>query len=223
MSRNQVSVVAMVFLFAIFLSPPMVCATEQTTTTVVDISGLTPEQRRAVETVAAQMKEKKSDAPAIIQALQDIDKDKLRGWAEAGSEAGKAVANFAKEVGIVAGEFLDSFVGKAVFVLVFMNYGGGKILQFGVDLALFTALTPIFLFFMWKVYQRFVLGVIVIKDVKYNPNPFARLLGFNEETKRIEKASGIKDSDGDDWIVVIGWVLIVVCTILYFWNMWPKW
>jgi ribonuclease D len=92
----------------------------------VDVSKLTPEQQKAVQAVANQMAEKRSDAPAILQAIQNLDSSKIRGWAEAGTEAGKAVGNFAKEVAIPANAFLDSSVGKATFFLVFMNYGGGQ-------------------------------------------------------------------------------------------------
>lgn len=188
----------------------------------VDISTLTPEQQRAVQAVANQMKEKKSDAPAIMQALQGVNKDTIRGWAEAGTEAGKAVGNFAKEIGAVATDFLNSFIGKATFVLVFMSYGGGKLLKFGMDIIWFVALTPFFLYFMYKVFQRFVLQVVVTKEVKYNPNVLLRLLGVNEKTIKVDKALPPDDKDFF-WYPIIGWVFIVFCNVVYFSQMWPRW
>lgn len=196
----------------------------QSKQSAVDVSNLTPEQQQAVQSVANQMAEKKSDAPAILQAIQDIDSTKVRGWAEAGTEAGKAVGNFAKEIGVVAQTFLDSFVGKATFFLVFMNYGGGKLAQFAFNVFAFVALTPLFCFFMWKVFKRFVLQVVTTTEKKYHPNPFLRFVGFNEVTKKTEKVN----FDGDEnipsgWLAVAGWIIIAGSSIIYFINMWPKW
>lgn len=193
------------------------------TTPTVDVSSLTAEQRNAVQAVANQMREKKSDAPAILQAIQGIDKDTVRGWAEAGTEAGKAVSNFAKEIGAASGDFLNSFIGKAVFILAFMNYGGGKLLQFFMNIAWFISLTPIFLYVMYRTFQRFVLQITIVKEVKYNPNIFLRLLGVNEKTVRSEKMPGVKDPDGDNIAPVFGWSMILIGHILYFWALWPTW
>lgn len=189
----------------------------------MDISSLTPEQQAAVLAVANQMKEQKSDAPAIMQAIRTMNKDSIQGWAEAGAEAGKAVSNFAKEVGAVTTDFLNSFIGKATFILVFMNYGGGKLLKFSMDILWFISLTPIFLYFMYRVFQRFVLQIVVTKTVKYNPNVFFRLLGVNDKTVIVEKMPGLKDDDGFNFLPVLGWAFIVGCSLAYFGLMWPKW
>lgn len=189
----------------------------------MDVSSLTPEQRKAVLAVANQMKEQKSDASAIMQALQGVNKESVQGWAEAGTEAGKAVSNFAKEVGAVTTDFLNSFIGKATFILVFMNYGGGKLLKFSMDILWFISLTPIFLCFMYRVFQRFVLQIVVTKTVKYNPNVFLRLLGVNDKTTTVETMPGLKDDDGSNLLPVIGWAFIAVCSLAYFVLMWPKW
>ena len=190
--------------------------------TVVNVSNLTPEQQKAVQAVANQMAEKKSDAPAILQAIQNIDSTKVRGWAEAGTEAGKAVGNFAKEIGVVAQTFLDSFVGKATFVLVFMNYGGGKLAQFVFNVFAFVALTPLFFFFMWKVFKRFVLQVVTTTEKKYNANPFLRFLGFNEVVARTEKVE-YNDEDRRFWSPIVGWVFIIGSSLIFFTNIWPHW
>jgi hypothetical protein len=190
--------------------------------TVVNVSNLTKEQQSAVQDVANQMAEKKSNAPAILQAIQNIDSTKVRGWAEAGTEAGKAVGNFAKEIGVVAQTFLDSFVGKATFVLVFMNYGGGKLAQFAFNVFAFVALTPLFSFFMWKVFKRFVLQVITTTEKKLHTNPFYRLIGFNEVSSKIEKVE-YEDKDYYFWSPIVGWGFIALSSFIYFGLMWPKW
>lgn len=192
--------------------------------TAVDVSNLSPEQQQAVQAVANQMAEKKSDAPAILKAIQNIDSNKIRGWAEVGTEAGKAVGNFAKEIGVVAQTFLESFVGKATFVLVFMNYGGGKLAQFVFNVFAFVALTPLFGFFMWKVFKRFVLQVITTTEKKYNTNPFLRFVGFNEVTTKTEKIqiSGA-DNMPSGWQAVFGWAVIFFSSVVFFYNLWPRW
>lgn len=191
-------------------------------TTVVNVSNLTPEQQKAVQAVANQMAEKKSDAPAILQAIQNIDSTKVRGWAEAGTEAGKAVGNFAREIGVVAQTFLDSFVGKATFILVFMNYGGGKLAQFMFNVFAFIALTPLFSFFVWKVFKRFVLQVTTTTEKKLHANPFYRLIRFNEVTSKTEKIE-YDDKDYRFWSPIVGWIFIVVSSFVYFGFMWPRW
>jgi len=197
-------------------------AAEKARPTAVDVSRLTPEQQQAVQAVANQMAEKSVEAPAIIAAIQSIDKDKLKGWAEAGTEAGRAVSNFAREIGVVAGEFLNSFVGKATFLLVFMNYGGGKLANFAFSVMLFMALTPLFALFVWKLFKRFVLQVSTTSDTKYNQNPWLRFCGFNEKTSRTESVK-YEDENFRFWTPVIGWVFIFVSSWIYLANMWPKW
>ena len=209
----------MAIVFALF---SMLSFAQSNSPTVVNVSNLTKEQQLAVHVVANQMAEKKSDAPAILQAIQNIDSTKVRGWAEAGTEAGKAVGNFAKEIGVVAQTFLDSFVGKATFLLVFMNYGGGKLAQFAFNVFAFVALTPLFIFFMWKVFKRFVLQVIITTEKKYNTNPFYRFIGFNEIATKTEKVP-YDDENFRFWTPVIGWVFIIASSILFFVNMWPRW
>ena len=193
----------------------------QSNTPAVDVSKLTPEQRSAVQAVANQMAEKKSDASEIIKAVQNIDSAKVRGWAEAGTEAGKAVGNFAKEIGAVATDFLNSFVGKATYFLIFMNYGGGKIAQFGFNVFAFIALTPVFIFFTLKVFKRFVLQTVTTTEKKYNTNPFLRFFRFNEVTTKTE---ALEYSSSDSfWLSIGGWISIIVCSFLYFGTMWPRW
>lgn len=187
----------------------------------VDISKLTPEQQSVVQTIANQMAEKKSDAPAILEAIQNIDSTKVKGWAEAGTEAGKAVGNFAKELAVPVQMFLNSYIGQATYLLVFMNYGGGKLTQFMFDALVFVALTPLFSFFMWKVFKRFVLQVVTTTERRYNANTFYRFIGFNEVTTKTEKVA--YDSNDSFWSSIIGWVFIVGCSLLFFHNMWPHW
>lgn len=210
------------YLLAIVFSLFSTLSLAQSQSSAVDVSKLTPEQRLAVQAVANQMAEKKSDAPAILQAIQNIDSTKVRGWAEAGTEAGKAVGNFAKEIGVVAQTFLDSFVGKATFVLVFMNYGGGKLAQFAFNVFAFVALTPLFSFFMWKVFKRFVLQVVTTTERKYNANPFYRFIGFNEVSTKTEKVP-YDDENFRFWTPVLGWAFIFGGSIIFFMNMWPRW
>lgn len=194
----------------------------QSKQSAVDVSNLTKEQQLAVQAVANQMAEKRADAPSILQAIQNIDSTKVRGWAEAGTEAGKAVGNFAKEIGAVATDFLNSFVGKATFVLVFMNYGGGKLAQFAFNVFAFVALTPLFSFFMWKVFKRFVLQVVTTTEKKYNVNPFYRFIGFNEVVTKTEKVE-YRDNGYHFWSPVLGWLFIVVSSMFFFTGMWPRW
>ena len=209
------------YVLAIILALFSLLVFAQSKQSAVDVSSLTKEQQSVVQAVANQMAEKKSDAPAILEAIQNIDSAKVRGWAEAGTEAGKAVGNFAKEIGVVAQTFLDSFVGKATFVLVFMNYGGGKLAQFAFSVFAFVTLTPLFSFFMWKVFKRFVLQVVTTTEKKKNANPFLRFVGFNEVTIKTEKLE--YDTNESYWLCIWGWVSVIVCSLLFFWLMWPRW
>jgi hypothetical protein len=101
---------------------------------------------------------------------------------------------------------------------------GGKLVQFAFSAFALIALTPLFCFFMWKVFKRFVLQVVTTAEKKLNTNPFYRFIGFNEVTTKTEKVT----FDGSEnipsgWLAAIGWVFIVGSSFIFFGLLWPKW
>ena len=196
----------------------------QTNTSSETTQRLTPQQRQAIQAITDQIVklDEKSETAEILQAIQGINKEDIRGWAEAGTEAGKAVGNFAKEIGVLAKDFLNTFVGKATFFLVFMNYGGGKLAQFGFNVIAFVALVPLFSLFMWQTFKRFVLLLITTKEVTYNANPLLRFIGFNQKTTKTESIRH-KEETYNIVMPIIAWVGIFICTLILFGIMWPNW
>jgi hypothetical protein len=191
----------------------------------IDTSKLTTEERAALETVFNQMAEDKSTATTVIEAIQDINvsSEAFAKWAQAGTEAGKAVSNFTKEIGATANEFLDSFPGKAIFLIMFMNYGGGALATFFLDIAIFVCLTPFFLYFINRVFRRFVLHQSY-DGRKPKGERWSFLPGRGHDTAREETI----EIDGAKMKVstteaVFGWVFIVVTTMVYLSYLWPTW
>ena len=218
-------VLTMVVPTATFAQQATVANSEQ-----VDLSKLNPEQRQALNTIAGQMIENKSNTAQVVEAVQNLDASKVRGWAEAGTEAGKAVGNFTREIGLVAKDFLSTGVGQATFLLMFMNYGGGPLAQFVFDIFVFLLTLPFFLRFMWLVFQRYVLRLTVTYTKTYNPNPLLRFVGFNEKTKTVQAAPAyvIKDSARNDldisgWIAAGAAISIAILTAVYLHSLWPTW
>jgi hypothetical protein len=190
--------------------------------TQVDVSRLTEEQRQALQQVANQMAEDDPDTSDILEAVRNIDAEQVQNWAEAGTEAGRAVANFSREVGVVAGEFLDSDVGKTAFVLLTLNYGGGAIVQYVLDVALFVALLPVFIWLMCRVFKRFVLQVTTLVEREYHQSPLYRFIGFNKVTKK-DQAVDYDDEAWKFWSSVLGYVIIFVSTLSFFGTLYPAW
>jgi hypothetical protein len=188
----------------------------------VDVSKLTDEQKKALQSVANQMAENKSNTSQILEAVKSIDAKDVKNWADAGTEAGKAVANFTREIGVVTTEFLNSFPGKTTFLLLVMNYGGGKMAQFVLNTFIFVTLLPVFTWLMCRVFKRFVLQTRTLVTIVYNPNPWLRFVGINTVTKTDEAVKFDNDSD-NFWAAVLGWALIAVSTFCFFGLLWPKW
>ncbi len=187
----------------------------------LDVSKLSPEQRQALTEIAKGMETKETNVPEIIDALKTVDASTAKEWAEAGTEAGRAVANFAKEIGVVAKDFLDSFVGQVLFVLIAINYGGGTILQYTIDLFFFLLVTPVFAMFMYRLFRFYVLKTRVTYEIKYHSNPFFRVLGFNEKTRK-EELKDQADADVSLGTSVVTVIFIAILTVSYFAGLWPE-
>lgn len=212
------------FLLAMYFVLFSSFAFAQTNTSSGNAQSLTPQQQQAIQAITDQIVklDEKSETTKILQAIQGINKEDIRGWAEAGTEAGKAVGNFAKEIGILAKDFLETFVGKAIFFLVFMNYGGGELAQFGFNVIAFVALLPLFCFFMWQTFKRFVLLLVTTKETTYNANPLLRFIGFNQKTTKTESVRH-REEIHNSVMPIIAWIGIFICTLIFFGITWPNW
>ncbi len=194
----------------------------------LDTSKLTAEERTALQTVLDKMVEDKSDAATVLEAIRtiDVNSEQFATWAQAGTEAGKAVSNFTKEIGATANEFLDSFPGKAIFLIVFMNYGGGALASFFLDIAIFVCLTPFFIYFMNRVFRRFVLHQSY--DVtKPKGERWFKLPGRGADGTKVEKVFTDDKGNGgievDVFEAILGWFFTVIGTMLYLSQLWPTW
>lgn len=194
-------------------------------TSSIDMTGMTPEQQKALQTMAEQLKSNQAAPATILEAIKslDIDKETVSGWAQAGTEAGKAVTNFTNEIAVPAQEFLDSFIGKAVFLIVFMNYGGGKLASFFLNIGIFVVLTPIYLVFINQVFRRFVLHQRLEGKAWFpvrTKEAGERIVGKEEGEPATVQDLPITVNTAE---AVAGWAFVVVTTTFYLLTMWPTW
>jgi hypothetical protein len=186
----------------------------------LDISKLTPEQQKALTDLAGTFTTDQSKASTILDALKNvtIDQTAVSGWAQAGTEAGKAVVNFTDQVKLPAADFMNSFVGQMIFLVLFMNYGGGKLASFGVDIGIFIVLTPIYLMFMHGVFRRFVLHMRIDENKRWLP-----IRSKKEGDELIVNDKDMPPVSVDMWEAFLGYFFIVITSMIYLHWLWPTW
>lgn len=211
-------IAALFVLLTSITTPPAYADGAANTAQTLDVSKLTAEQQKALTDLATQFTANQTNVSSVLDAIKglSIDQKTMSTWAVAGTEAGKAVANFTEEIKMPVGQVLDSFQGKVLFLMFFMNYGGGKLASFGLDVGLFLVLTPIFLLFMRGVFRRFVLHMRM--DVNKKWTLFRSKAQGEALVDPKEFPTSVNTSEA-----VFGLAFIVVGSFFYFAWMWPAW
>jgi hypothetical protein len=192
---------------------------------VVDVSGLSAEQVALVRLAVDQAKKapKENTLSNLVDATK-LTPDKFKEWADAGQAAGKAVANFTKEVGIGADSFLKTDVGKYAFIAIAWKIGGKEVVASGLNVALSLLLAAILYIAWWKLSKLFVFGTIVRKEVEYNDNIFLRCLGFNKV--KVTEKDWYEDKDFNEsskfWVTFWSRVICVGSLVAITWTVWPR-
>ena len=211
-------ITALFVLLTSIAAPLAYADTPANTTQTLDVSKLTAEQQKALTDLATQFTANQTNVSSVLDAIKglSIDQKTMSTWADAGTEAGKAVANFTEEIKMPVGQVLDSFQGKVLFLMFFMNYGGGKLASFGLNVGLFLVLTPIFLLFMRGVFRRFVLHMRMDVNKKWT-------LFRTKAQGEAPVSSDPRDPTVNTSEALVGMAFIVVGTFFYFAWMWPAW
>lgn len=183
---------------ALVLALIMMFAVPSFASVSLDTRGLTEAQQAELVLQAEQMKK---EAKAIPVATVD----QVAKYVEIGERAGKAVAAFAKEVGVAGDRFLESNTGKLIAVLVVFNYGGGQLLNtmihVGLGVAFFIVFLPIWFYSMKRsAYNKYV-------EVRQLKKPFQKRDG--EVVDKVEDFAVVKyESDGEK--VFLHWIGLAI-------------
>ena len=192
----------------------------------VDVSGLTPEQVAAIKGVVEQVKaQPKANTLANLKDLTNITPDKFKEWADAGTSAGKAVANFTKEVGMGADAFLKTDTGKYALLAILWKSGGDKVASTAINILLNVALFVVLICIWCWLARLFVFGQLVKKEITYNENTFLRWLGFNKTQVTIQREEEWleKFSTTDKfWIMFYSRVISTIMLFIIVFMTFPK-
>lgn len=194
----------------------------------VNTKGLTAEQQQTLQEIANKMKSKPTEAEQVLKLVESVDVNKLQQWSELGTETGKAVANFAREIGVAAQEFLNTFVGKVIFFILAMKYGGGQIVSYFTWLFAWCIFTPFVMYAIWRGFKRYTLGIeTYLSKSEPEEKLWLRLLGFKKKTYEY-KVSELKNKSGDilaDEMCarLLSLVFCLACLIIWFKVCSPSW
>lgn len=199
-------------------------ASAQTQQTKLDLTGLTPDQVQALNTAIEQLRKQPENTLANL-SLQTITPDRFTEWANAGEAAGKAVANFTREIGVGADAFLKTDVGRIGFFVLLWKFGGDQVAASVLNMALGLIMAVTLYTFWWKMTRRFVLNERREFTADYHQNTFLRWLGFNKKS-----VSWVKDQewlaqwDANDrfWMIFWARTLCIALFVMITFMVWPK-
>ena len=198
----------------------------------INIKGLTDEQAASVRAQALaltsaveQMKKTPKENTLANLTLANVTPDKFKEWADAGQAAGKAVANFTKEVGMGADAFLKTDTGKYAFIAIIWKAGGAKVAESATNIIIHVMMAIVLYTAWWWLTRLFVFGQVTKKEIVYNENTFLRWIGMNKKTVTIQRdAEWHKELKGDEvfWLLIWSRIISVALLILITWHVWPS-
>lgn len=188
----------------------------------VETKGLTPAQVSSLNAVANQLREQPNTLANLD--LQTATPSRVKEWTEAGEAAGKAVAAFTKEIGIAADQFLKTDVGRTTFYVAIWKFGGNKVVESLIQVALNVLLGAALLVVWWKFTRRFAFCERKVGSVTYNENTLLRWLGFNKRDVKFEKDEGfVEDLSASEkfWALFVLRVISGVLLVIVISTSWP--
>ena len=182
-------------LFAIFA---LLMATQSFAATPDPMNELTDVQRAEVSLhIAQKAAEAKIQAPSSPKQVEQ--------WVSYGTQIGQALAGTARELGIVANEFIQTPAGKLTMAMIIWKVMGHDIVHVGLAMMMFFTMIPLWIY----LFRR----MCIIKGFEY------RAIQFGEKTvmKRIPIYHNANDSDVAayrGWMFIILGILLALITII---------
>lgn len=114
---------------------------------IVDVSDLSANQQAQIVKQIEDLKQGEE------KNISKTARQELTAWGELGSNMGRATVAAAKEVGMAAGEFAETPIGKITTAIIVYKIVGKDVLKLFVGVFLLFVLSPLLLFYFLKNHQ----------------------------------------------------------------------
>jgi hypothetical protein len=175
----------------------MVMATASAAPTPADMDKLTDVQKAEL---ALQVAKQVEESKAAVQNPKQVKE-----WVSYGTEIGQALAGTARELGVVANEFIKTPAGQLTMGMIIWKVMGHDIVHVGLALILFFTLVPGWIFMFMR--------LCVIKGYRYEDYT----VDGKPKTRRIKEYynTGRDDIDGTRvmMMIVLGVMLLTIILI----------
>ena len=125
-------------------------------------------------------------------------------WANVGEQIGKALAGTARELGVVANDFIKTPAGQITMAMIVWKIMGHEIAQLAVGLLMFFTLVPLWVY----MFRR----MCIIKSITYNTTTVE---GKSVKTKEVQYYNSAKDDiEGTKFFMGLFLVCIVAASVV---------
>lgn len=161
-------------------------------------SNLTERQAAELQAQAAKLAEENTQSTNPVTAIQQVDQ-----WVTVGASIGKGIAGTAKELGVVANEFIQTPVGKLTAYLIIWKVAGHDLVRLTLHVVGGVSFfTVMFTFWIWF-FRRMCFNVTITETISSDEKPV--------KTKVTERKKN--DDEGYLVICIIGLVLIIAVSL----------
>ena len=155
----------------------------------------------ALKIAQAVEEEQAATAPILSKVPAPAQMEK---WASVGEQIGKALAGTARELGVVANDFIKTPAGQITMAMIVWKIMGHEIAQLGMGLLMFFTLVPLWIY----MFRR----MCIIKSVTYNTTTVD---GKSVKTKDVQYYNSAKDDiEGTKFFMGLFLVCIVAAAVV---------
>lgn len=155
----------------------------------------------ALKIAQAVEEEQAATAPILSKVPASAQMEK---WASVGEQIGKALAGTARELGVVANDFIKTPAGQITMAMIVWKIMGHEIAQLAVGLLMFFTLVPLWVY----MFRR----MCIIKSVTYNTTTVE---GKSVKTKEVQYYNSAKDDiEGTKFFMGLFLVCIVAASVV---------
>lgn len=172
----------------------------------VSTQGLTDVQRTELQAQAAKLAEANRNGRTNppVPVVDQVDK-----WVDIGTKVGKGMAGAAKELGVVANDFIQTPVGKLTAALIFWKVAGPELAR----LILHTVGGPVFFVTMMTFWIWFFHKLCLTVTITERTLPSEKEGGKPSKIKTTQKRVNT-ENDGYLFICIVALVAIVALSIM---------
>lgn len=144
--------------------------------------GLTQKQRIELLQAIEKMKHQRRTEQDSGSAETEKTMDKVQAWASLGPAIGKAMADTARELGVIANDFVKTPVGQMTAVILFYKLVGKDVVGIFSGVLLLLIFAPIWVY----LFRR----MILIQSIEYRNKPTGNLRLFRDKIITMRERGG---------------------------------